>query len=119
MLKYKFAAYVDLHRIIFGMNERTVWEKMVAGETLEQIIEGLPDEIHNFVTETYSQLFGQFSEIWVTAEKDFERAPRGVDRKTFAEYAKTQKHPALLFSFLDGKDISPQIWKMIYPKVVA
>jgi len=38
------------------------------------------------------------------------------DRKSFAEEAKRYSHPSLLFGLLDGKDISPNIWKIVKPE---
>lgn len=38
------------------------------------------------------------------------------DRKSTALYLNSCTYPAILFSMLDGKDYSQQIWKMIKPK---
>jgi hypothetical protein len=40
----------------------------------------------------------------------------GGDRKNFAHAAKQYQYPSLLFGLLDGKDVSPIIWKIIKPE---
>ena len=40
----------------------------------------------------------------------------GGRRKEFAEIALKIKHPSILFALLDGKDISPIIWKIVKPE---
>ena len=40
----------------------------------------------------------------------------GGDRKNFANVAKQYKYSSLLFGMLDGKDVSPIIWKIVKPE---
>ena len=117
MLKHKFDAYVDLHRIIFGMNIKTIWEMLGEGKTVEVILEELPDEIHGFVIESYEQLSEKFTIIEQTARTDLDSAPRGVDRKTFAQYAFKTEYPHVLLAMMDNRDYMSMIHKMIKPKV--
>jgi hypothetical protein len=39
-----------------------------------------------------------------------------LGQKDFAENAKEYDHPSILFSMLNGKDVSPFIWKLIRPE---
>jgi hypothetical protein len=41
---------------------------------------------------------------------------KNLEQKDFAENAKGYEHPSILFSMLNGKDVSPFIWKLIKPE---
>jgi len=49
MLKIKQEDYVRLHRIISGLTDRTVWQHMVGGNPLDDLIVPLPDEFHDWI----------------------------------------------------------------------
>lgn len=56
MVKLKQEDYVILHKLVTGLNERTVWGAWNEGQTVEQICAPLPDEFHQWVREVYTGL---------------------------------------------------------------
>jgi len=56
MLKLKQEDYVALHRIVTGLSERGVWERLSNGESVADICEGLPDEFAAWVQATATDL---------------------------------------------------------------
>lgn len=117
-MKIKFEEYVRLHRILTNISNRDIWEYLKDGKPLDEIIEKVPDEFYDWVKETKSNFLTQYQTIeneykWIF--KIINRSPNIENRAVFAEYAKRYKYPGLLFSMLDGKDYSEQIWRLIYP----
>jgi RNA ligase len=119
MVKIKQDDYVLMHRLITGMNARVVWERMGAGEMIEDVQRSVPEEFWPWIEEVGDELQTKGSEIMSAAFFDYEhiknRLPYGWTRKDFAAEAVLSPHKALLFQLLDGKDIRPLIWKNLKP----
>lgn len=120
MVKLKQPDYVALHKLVTGLNERAVWERLKAGETRDSICASLPDEFHGFVDDVASDLEDAFSAIDLIArlhyDKVLSKMKDGYSRKDFALEAVKHPNPSLLFNFLDGKSNHDTIWDMIRPK---
>jgi len=117
-LKVKFEEYVRLHRILTQVSSRTIWQSLVDGEDFEEILERVPDEFYNWVKETKNNLINNFKLIEKESNESFHRFHSwkvGDTRAEFAEYAKKQKYPAILFKMLDGKNYDHIIWRIIEP----
>lgn len=124
-VKIKQEDYVRLHKLVTGLNERAVWEHLSQnGGRYHDLLASVPDEFHTWVDtvagdllEHHEVLSGRahaaYYEI-VDRMADEDWADR-VYRKVFAEKARDFDMPGLLFSLLDGKDISPSIWKSLRP----
>jgi RNA ligase len=117
-LKFKFADYVKLHRVLTQVTSKVIWEMLRDKTAFEDILERVPDEFYNWVKETKAALVAQYQEIEDQAKDDFERIVAVVDRRDRKEMAKhilTCKNHTILFSLLDGKDYSDYIWRTIKP----
>ncbi|MCA6574594.1 MAG: RNA ligase [Pseudanabaena sp.] len=117
-LKFKFADYVKLHRVLTQVTSKVIWEMLRDQIPFEDILEHVPDEFYDWVKETKAMLLGQYQQIEDQAKEDFERIVSIVDRHDRKETAKhflaCQNH-TILFSMLDGKDYSDYIWRTIKP----
>jgi len=117
-LKFKFAEYVKLHRVLTQVTSKVIWEMLRDKTPFEDILERVPDEFYNWVKETKAGLIDQYQQIEDTAKADFERivavADRS-DRKEMAKHILTCQNHTILFSLLDGKDYSDYIWRTIKP----
>lgn len=120
MVKLKQEDYVALHKLVTGLNERAVWERLKAGESCDSICSSLPDEFHNFVDETVEQLEQEFDDILGIAKLEYgaiiSELPAGFSRKQFALMAVKCKNPSLLFNLLDNRPNDDTIWDMIRPR---
>ena len=117
-MKIKGEEYLRLHKIITNISNRDIWEYLKDGKPLDEILDKVPDEFHDWVKQTKEELLTQFQTLdeeyqWIF--KIINRAPGIKNRPVFAEYAKRYKHPNILFNMLDGKDYSQQIFKLLYP----
>lgn len=116
LIKIKQDDYKALHKLICGMNERVVWEKLVAGETSSQICEPIPDEFHEWVKSVCEKLIGQYITIRNIVRREFLEISTGLlDRKEFASMACKSPNKPYLFAMLDNKDYKSMIWKSIKP----
>lgn len=122
IVKIKQEDYVQLHKIVTGLNERTVWEHAMEAKPLEDLLAPLPDELHDWTRDVWNRLGVEVQEIEnrvIQAHFDIVarlRPEQRGDRKAYALYAKKNRDLAgYLFSFLDGKNIRPLILKNIKP----
>ncbi len=113
-IKIKFDEYVRLHRLLTGVNARTIWEYRASGRDIDELISSVPDEFYQWVRDTDAGLRNQVESILAECTEAMRDCPRH-DRKTAAEYIKTKPHSAVMFSMLDDKDPRPIIWKLVKP----
>jgi len=120
-VKIKQADYVELHRVVTNLSEKEVWRQLRAG-TYGPFVQALPDEWHAWADGIADRLRDEFTEVREYAEvckygMFFARVPEV--RKDQALYIQANVEPeirGLVFSLLDGRDISDAIWRMIEPK---
>jgi RNA ligase len=125
-MKIKFPEYVRLHKLITGVSEIAIWEHLRDGKSLSDLVEKVPDEFMKWVGTVATLLQADFDRIFDDAKTEFDRilnrlpSPATKEdyatfRKAFAIRAQKYKDPGLLFAFLDGKSVSPIIWRMVRP----
>ena len=131
MVKIKQADYVALHKIVTGLSERSVWEHLAAHDgRYTELLASVPDEFHGWVDEVAAGLIAEHSALSGLVHAVYHDAVAyapeyvvdlmrtGPSRRHFAYWVR-ENHPEMagyLFSLLDGKDISPAIWKALKPK---
>lgn len=101
-----------------GLDPARAAEILEAGDRWEdRLLEGVPDEFHAWLRATIADLATQAGAVRqeVTAAADWLLATHGSDRKAYALVAKHHPHAGLLFQLYDGRDITTQIWKTVYP----
>lgn len=118
-VKIKIERYVELHRLITGMNARVVWERIGEGETAEQICRDIPEEFWPWVREVGGELIREKNRVIDEATAEHERIlaalPEGWTRKDYAAAAVQSPLRAWLFNLLDGRDPGPGIWRTLKP----
>lgn len=136
-VKIKESSYIELHRIVTGLSEKSVWAMLGEGKTAEQIKENVPDELFDWVDETARNLMDQAQSILDQASEDFHTAihltlrdvyttldmeslPRTIvsmNRGAFARHAANfpESHP-FLFKMLDGTG-HDVLWSMAWKRV--
>lgn len=118
-VKLKQADYVALHKIVTGLTKRRIWEIMGEGKTLQDMCEIVPDEWHDWLRNTASELEQNFLTLRHKVRMDFkevmDKMPLDYTRKDFAIVAKTYEYSGLLFKILDGGNIGEDVWKLIRP----
>lgn len=135
MVKIKQEDYLILHRARFGLSTRRIHEAIVAGQTLEQVLEPLPDEFHAWTRAVHAELYVAFNKrhsFLVDCYQNtmsyafhsglvalYEDEGWVVDRQQRAAVARLFQESDgdawAMFAQLDGKDIAPKIWKGLEP----
>lgn len=118
-IKIKQAEYVEMHKLVTGLNERVVWEYLGAGGTVEALCEPLPDEFHSWVGKVADRLTTARDATVSAAEAEHAALladlPDGWTRKDYALKAINSPHRAILFQILDGRDPRPGVWRNLRP----
>ncbi len=122
-MKIKFPEYVRLHKLVTGVNEIAIWEHLRDGKTLGDLIEKVPDEFYQWVTQTSNRLNDAFNAIRDQAETDYNSVMAEVpvdennqrNRKEVALKFQEKKNPGILFAMFDNKPTGPLIWRMVRP----
>ena len=117
-MKIKGDEYKRLHKILTNISNRDIWEYLKDGKPLDEIIDKVPDEFYNWVKETARDLTVRFENIDRDYNQHFQtliNISGIINRKEFAGYAQSFKHPNILFAMLDNKDYKQMIWKILYP----
>jgi RNA ligase len=120
-MKIKFEEYVRLHKIMTNLSTTAVWEVLSNGGNMDELLKDVPDEFYDKIKEYEDELkfmFNSLSNDYGIHFRDIQNMMDkvGGDRKNFANVAKQYKYPSLLFGLLDGKDVSPIIWKIVKPE---
>ena len=117
-MKIKGDEYKRLHKILTNISNRDIFEYVKEGKPLDEILDKVPDEFYNWVKETKENFEHQFK----TIDKDYTRTYKTIidingitDKKSFANYALSYKHSAILFAMYDNKKYDRIIWKILYP----
>lgn len=112
-IKRKFKEYVRLHKIITQISSTTIWESISSGKSIHDIIEVIPDELYDWVTEVYDDLRAKYEMIESIAKKEYKEFDT---RKETAQYIMTCTYPKILFRLLNNSSYEHIIWAMIKPK---
>jgi RNA ligase len=112
-VKVKFEEYVRLHRILTGVNARTVWEALKDGGGLEEFLESVPDEFYKWVRSVEADLRAQYAAIDQQCKAEFKHFDNRKDAAAY--YLQETSQPAIMFRMLDGRPYDEIIWKLIRP----
>lgn len=118
-VKLKYNEYVRLHKIVTGVNTKTIWEMLKEDKDFGEILNLVPDEFYNWVKiqkETISQNFEKI----MLASHGKKSQIANLSRKEQAEVILREcpEISGVIFSLLDentakAKEIS---WKLVKPK---
>jgi RNA ligase len=123
-VKYKHDEYVNLHRIMTGVNARRIWEVAAAGQSMDMFLADVPEEFETYVRTTERKLYAHHAEVKAQAQANYERTLAAVgadaDQKTFAQYVMSNFAKAdtgYIFSLRGGQTerLDKSIWSRIEP----
>jgi putative RNA ligase len=115
-VKLKYEEYVRLHRIVTGLNARSVWENI---DNLDDLVESLPDEFHPWVRTVAAELQAEVDSRLAAIEDAYlsivDGLAEGWSRKDFALIAGRHPLRGYLFLRLDGRDCRPGLRQDVRP----
>ena len=125
--KFKSSAYLELHKLVFGLSFRAALEAVRDGR-LAAIREIVPEELRGEFEGWVGQIEARLAEeraavaaalAEATAAGLLDASGGAPDRKAFAAWAAAH-HPArraLLFAALDGKPLEPLLFRVAFRDV--
>jgi len=124
-VKIKFEDYKRMHRIITGVNPRSLWELLRDDKQIDR--EGLPENFVRWADKWTDYLVGEHNRILNEATEAFANRPfreagepDRLYRASFARFVAMESSEKpylkpLLFKMFDGFDVSPIAWAQIEP----
>ena len=114
-VKVKLAEYVRLHRLVTGVNAKTIWELLRANQPFDELLDRVPDEFYAWVKHTRDDLLAQFAAIEAAARVVQQQVAHLPTRAEQAAIVTKHTHPNVVFAMLDDKDYADLIWKNLRP----
>lgn len=120
--KIKLSAYLTLHKLFTGTNERTIWEVLASGQDPAVLFDQVPDEFADWARNIAEGLRTEHARIVDEATNAYADTiavlPADPDRKTFALAAVKSPYRSALFLIHDDRDkaVSDWAWKQIKPR---
>lgn len=118
-VKFKYAEYLRLHKILTGVSLKSIWEMLKNGEDWEKVYRDVPDEFYSWLTKHVSLFQSDFRSIYLDIESAWLELINYIgDRKAYADKV-MRDHKKLsgeLFKKLDGKDYKDIVWKKLKPR---
>lgn len=118
-VKVKLAEYVRLHKLVTGVNARWVWDSMRNGDSLDALLEGIPDELQQWAAGIRDDIQQAYDALVNDARRVFVAAP-DADRKGLAAYfLASGANTAVLFRMLDGRPYAELAWRAVKPEALT
>jgi len=119
--KIKFEDYIRLHRLVTGLNEKTIWEWIKDGKEIEELVKNVPEEFSDWIFKVSVQIMHNYTETYQKCQRFiFNNNLSNLSRKEAAILIikNMQEYQAVLFSFLDKRPerVRESIYKLIKPK---
>lgn len=130
-IKIKYDEYKRMHRILCNTTERTVWEQLMLNNSMDFMLENIPDEFYNWLKQTIANLQTQYDVIksfCIQQLHDIKCRLSAADmlesRKAWAiEIQRVgdtygNKYNGIMFGMISGRtteQIDVMIWKLLKP----
>jgi RNA ligase len=118
-VKIKQEDYIALHRIVTGLNARSVWQALL-DYNLQGLVDQVPDEFYDFVMNVANDIEAKVNDAIELSHRTYDNIindciPANATKKDFALVAKDCPHSWALFNLWDGKDIYRKWLEMYKP----
>jgi len=119
--KIKFPDYVRLHRLITGLNEKTIWEWMKDGNDINNLIKNVPEEFEKWIYDRFIKILYDFKEVYKKCKRFYDHNNlKDLTRKEAALLIRREilEFQSVLFNMLDNREdkVKENIWKLVKPK---
>jgi RNA ligase len=115
--KIKFESYLYLHRLVTGLNEKTIWEWMKEGKDINELVKNVPEEFKKWVMNIFYNIDSEKNSIidgvihFLYKNDLFFKERKEAALLIMKEIPKYQ---AIAFEMLDKRE-EKAIWKFIKP----
>jgi len=123
-LKIKFDEYLAIHRMMFNLSPRRIWEMLATGIDVDEWLTQLPDEFTDEAKGWRDIFVAEHDELFAESVRAFEAVKHhGEDRRALAADLGKSGHSKAVISFAfgiaanwDKERVSAAIWKSIDPR---
>lgn len=119
-VKIKSEEYLRLHEIMTNVSTKSVWEYLSGGQTLEDLVDDVPDEFYKKVKDYEKELNEQYEYIEKTIKSLYKKImlEKPESDKDYAMLVKKHYKPywSVLFNMRYEQDYSEKIWNLIKPE---
>lgn len=109
--------------LITDLTGRRIWEHMVSGRPIDELIDPIPDEFHSWVRHVIDSINDEVRARYVAIINDYDDIidglPAGFTRSEFANRAKSHPDAWALFRTLDGRNIMAELLKRADPGTIT
>lgn len=119
MVKIKQEDYCRIHALISNLSSYSIWNNLMEGKTVEEIVEVLPDEFHEWTSGVAQKIIEAKNNYIDQATFEFENIEWAETRKEFAMLASKSSYRSALFNLYDDKSIEEQAWKNVKPALIT
>lgn len=117
-IKMKQEDYLELHKVMTGLNEKQLWEWLSQGKYIKEILSDLPEELHNWAKPILERLVDEYLHLKGQQVQAY-RESHYLDRKEFALFNAGKPawmKGALFARYDDNHDrVDEIIWKQVKP----
>ena len=98
--------------------DRAAQVAAAGSDWMDKMLHKVPDEFFDWFRTTIGTLKAKVGTLEAEVTLRFDDLSREYpqDRKGFALAVKDHPHAGILFAMLDGRDITPNLWKAVYPE---
>lgn len=114
-VKVKFEEYVRLHRLITGVNSKTIWDLLRNEQPFDELLEKVPDEYFDWVRRTRDNLQDNYNIAEDLAKKRYDEVKDLPSRKDQALKLLDSNFRSVVFKMLDNQPYKDIIWKILRP----
>lgn len=119
-VKVKFEEYVRLHRLLTGISARDIWWRLRNNESLDDLLDVVPDEFYDWVRKIERDLKSKYEDIEQhvqgVIQRDIVERDPPLTRKQLAIKHQEYEYKSVMFQILDNKQYKESIWRMIRPE---
>lgn len=117
-LKVKQEDYLELHKVMTGLNERQLWQWLSQGKYSKDILPNIPEEMHHWARVVMSDLTTEYLTLLGQVQMAYKESSY-MDRKEFALFnaGKPNWIKGALFAKYDGNldRVNEIVWKQVRP----
>lgn len=124
LIKFKQEDYVKLHRILTGLTERTIYDLLVSDSSIEDFIELIPDEFHEWVKRVAHEIKSNYESWLFHWDIEYKGVvaglPEDFTQKDFALAVKDSPCRAALFLVHknDTQRLEKLAWREVRPEAI-
>lgn len=115
-IKIKFSDYLRLHKVMFSLSNRVIWDVCAKGTDLNFLYGALPEDAMLWARDMFNDYQMRFVDMLTEALKVFKDMPAGSRKDKAIYFQQWPEIQSICFALLDNKDANGVVWKKLEPK---